>query len=554
MSRKIVLNFDDFCDENNKLNLLYKLKEALPKLKVTLFVIPMKTSLDLLHKVSLIDWIEMAMHGLYHTPKEFGMYDKETAIEKIKEAEDITQGLLVKGFKCFSEDTEILTNSGWVVFSILTKNMKVATINTKNNYLEYQLPNKIFSYDYSGDLIQFGNKRFSALVTPNHRMYIRNRKTLKKQFKQAQDLLGTEEYDVLRQFKWKGKEQKYFFLPKYQKTVIVNAKYHHSIFRKRLKINMDEWLVFLGLFLSEGSLDKNTIRIYQNLNNLDKLFKKLKKIPFNLKKYKLSRTEGYIKIYSKQLVTYLTNLKLTYSFNKYIPEEFKMLSERQLNILLDSLILGDGGIRKDIGKKSYGMRRYYTTSSKLADDVQELFFKTNSVANIRVRKSKGKLCVIKEKPSYFQKYNQYIVSESYTKIVGIRKKNTKKIKYKGKVYCVETNNGTLVVRRNRQPFISGNSPQWAISKGTLEALKELNYWVATHPWASKDLAFPSGLKSYRWNITASMYFPKEGDLFIHGHIQDVESEEITFRNGLEQNFDTLLQLEGDFKFISEVVE
>ena len=98
------------------------------------------------------------------------------------------------------------------------------------------------------------------------------------------------------------------------------------------------------------------------------------------------------------------------------------------------------------------------------------------------------------------------------------------------------------------------APRWRISKGTLEALKELGYWVATHPWASKDLAFPPGMRSYRWNVTASMAFPAEGDLFVHGHIQNVESENIAYRNGLEQNFDKLLKLEGDFKFVSEVVE
>ena len=49
-------------------------------------------------------------------------------------------------FRCYSDDKELLTKTGWKLFKDLTFNDTVATLNN-NNELEYNTPDKITSYD-----------------------------------------------------------------------------------------------------------------------------------------------------------------------------------------------------------------------------------------------------------------------------------------------------------------------------------------------------------------------------------------------------------------------
>lgn len=80
--KTVVLDFDDFSVLNNKLDLLLKLKEIYPKLKVSLFTIPYdiayesKVTDKRIREKALedikkqLDWLEIIPHGLIHVPRE----------------------------------------------------------------------------------------------------------------------------------------------------------------------------------------------------------------------------------------------------------------------------------------------------------------------------------------------------------------------------------------------------------------------------------------------------------------------------------------------------
>ena len=55
---------------------------------------------------------------------------------------------------CYSDDTEILTEHGYKLFSKLDYNDKVATLNS-NNELEYNIPDEIIKEKYVGDMYEF---------------------------------------------------------------------------------------------------------------------------------------------------------------------------------------------------------------------------------------------------------------------------------------------------------------------------------------------------------------------------------------------------------------
>jgi hypothetical protein len=109
------LDLDDFSVLNNRLDLLLRLKESYPKLKVSLFTIPYDlvyekdVSARLLRDKTLekikenLEWLEIIPHGLLHMPREFEKCTYETMKNYIFGAIDEAfkkDGLpYVKGFK-----------------------------------------------------------------------------------------------------------------------------------------------------------------------------------------------------------------------------------------------------------------------------------------------------------------------------------------------------------------------------------------------------------------------------------------------------------------------
>lgn len=72
--------------------------------------------------------------------------------------------------ECYSKNTQVLTNEGWVNFNDLTENnyddYEYATSNG-----EYQKPSRLVKRKHEGKMLKFSKKDFSISVTPNHNMY-----------------------------------------------------------------------------------------------------------------------------------------------------------------------------------------------------------------------------------------------------------------------------------------------------------------------------------------------------------------------------------------------
>jgi len=89
-----IVDFDDFSEKNNRLDLLIKLKEKIPNLKITLFVIPGKCSKEFCQKVNKEDWIELALHGDIHSYLECKNWTKEQTLKYLDKYE---------GWNCFQK-------------------------------------------------------------------------------------------------------------------------------------------------------------------------------------------------------------------------------------------------------------------------------------------------------------------------------------------------------------------------------------------------------------------------------------------------------------------
>lgn len=135
----------------------------------------------------------------------------------------------------------------------------------------------------------------------------------------------------------------------------------------------------------------------------------------------------------------------------------KELCPKQLRILYDALMLGDG---------SYN--NYSTTSKRLADDVQEILIKMGYGSSIYYRDSRvGRDVVIHGKVTGKCNWPEYAVTRNegqmtpevrITNIKGHKSILTKE-HYDGNVYCVTVDNGLILTRLDGKCIITGNSTE-----------------------------------------------------------------------------------------------
>ncbi|KKR01629.1 MAG: Replicative DNA helicase Mcm [Candidatus Woesebacteria bacterium GW2011_GWB1_39_12] len=367
---------------------------------------------------------------------------------------------------CYDDQTELLTAQGWKFFKDVTTRDTVATLTSKGQ-LKYQSPTRVFTCKYQGDMVAISNShKVNLLVTPQHKIYASQYRSgntwLPFSLVAARELVN-KRFKIKRSANWHGKEKKYFILPQY------SNRYET---RPAIKIEMGLFLEFLGYWLSEGSADNYRIMITQKEGKKHQLIEKcLAQLPFRYKFEHFKNSDsGNFMIHNVQLACYFKPLS-NGAATKFVPNMFKQLSTRQLTILLEALMVGDGGTRQHTNGSI--QRTYYTTSPKLADDVQEILLKTGISGNIRNHHTKGKMGAF-GKANYDELDVSFVFKN--TPQVGYHashgsKSGTLKIMhgYDGDVYCVEVPNHILYVRRHGVPVWSGNSIAKAGIVATLNA-------------------------------------------------------------------------------------
>lgn len=336
---------------------------------------------------------------------------------------DVVQGLYwTKGEggqpMCFDNETEVLTKIGWKFFKDITFNDEIATINTEG-YIEYHLPLAKQVYDYSGDMIVWKGQCYNTKVTPDHMMYCSTRDGRPFIRIAAQEVENRRKLSFKKDALWNGDE-----IDVYKINGIIEAK-------------MDNWLEFLGYYLSEGycpnriNKNSNLVDIRQNEGKVyDLIVNVIKRLGItpNLYTGKASRIQFCNYDYHNELI------KFGKAGDKYIPDYVKKLSTRQIKIFLDAIWRGGGNFKN-------GLYMVYTTKSKkLADDIQELLLKIGLVGTIGMVKNK----------------NIYRVSVTNRNLTPRVTKKSYREFYSGKIYDLTVPNHTMYVRRHGNAIWSGN--------------------------------------------------------------------------------------------------
>lgn len=336
---------------------------------------------------------------------------------------------------CFDTETEILTKDGWKFYNEISEEDLFLTRNS-NGVIEYQKPNKIIKQQYSGEMISQEGKSINFKVTPNHKFLITTQYKNRDKFITADSIKVRNRSPLIG--KWVGK------------------KPNESIKIGRHTFQMKDWMAFLGIFISEGSVFKGKNWIYRvqiaqtKQHNVKKIEKLLERMGL---KYFYNYNKTFL-INSKDLYTELKPLGR--SWEKYIPKKYKCLSKKYLEILYKWLLIGDGHSRIRVENED---NTYYTCSPKLRDDVLEILLKIGKCGNYYGRQPRKAVIRGREINS---KRIQYVIQEKINKFVDLYPNNHPPIKenYNGIVWCVSVPNKIIYVRRNGKCYFSGNSDIW----------------------------------------------------------------------------------------------
>jgi hypothetical protein len=109
----MIVDFDDFCASNHRLDLLHELKAANPLFRVTLFAIPEQGTPKFW--ASVPDWCELAVHGWWHPdPWEASKWSYVKALYVMRNAPDgFVQGFKAPGWQISDPTYQALMDRGW---------------------------------------------------------------------------------------------------------------------------------------------------------------------------------------------------------------------------------------------------------------------------------------------------------------------------------------------------------------------------------------------------------------------------------------------------------
>lgn len=352
---------------------------------------------------------------------------------------------------CVDEKTEIFTKDGWKNIDTISENDFIATLSPEG-YLDYLQPKFIYRRNWNGKMIHFHKGTSDILVTPDHRMYVRRQWKQYYEKIEARKLLHDSNFKIPATAKWDGTNMEYFILPEIYTAY--NGKKIKTFETKKVK--MEDWVRFMGYFLSEGSILQSSAESGRiTLSQSDahpvtkiKMMEACDRIgyPAILKSDKI-----HFVINNKQLFTVISEFLNLKAHQKYVPEYIKNLSPYLLQIFLDAYREGDGHQDKRYPLVDSGS--VFSSSEKMIADLTEICLKCGyRITAIKVV-NPGEFFI--RGKSYNRTHSCYGIHYSrkgvdhHFKNYGNYKLQVHEEEYNGRIYCpILPPYETIFIKRN----------------------------------------------------------------------------------------------------------
>ena len=366
---------------------------------------------------------------------------------------------------CHDDQSRILTEQrGFVFFKDLTDEDKVAQFDPDTREMTFVVPEVRTVRDWDQPLSHFEGKGLDMMLTHTHRMRVGVRSGPDRVWKTEpceETITRAGSVLFVGHVDWKGTFKETFTLP--GQPVSSGYSGHPP-----LTFLMDDWLEFLGYYLSEGGLCFNgtqpsCLKMSQRETvNPDSTAKiracLVKMFADSLSEFPNEKT-GDVNwtLYGKHLWKWVLDNVGERGHLKRIPREFLSLPKEQLKVLFDAMMLGDGNTDPREGNDN----GYYCSTSKgLCEDFQELCIRLGLRSTLSLHK-----------PEEENRKARWRLSWSTGRDFQFNdpKNHVKSVPYKGKVYCCKVPKGYIVTERNGRIAYQGNTGEGSFTVLTLGA-------------------------------------------------------------------------------------
>ena len=373
--------------------------------------------------------------------------------------------------ECHRTGAYILTNVGWKLLESAEVGELVATLNPGSGAVEYNPIDRVINQPYTGKMISIRGKNIDSLVTPNHRVILKDRngklieKTAQEIFELSKTTCNPHISIPTTADSWIGQSMETYTLPALAVNSIANnaTEEFKSTQTVQLVLNAAAWFSFLGFYLAEGHVTNRnnqsgySIFITQNRGKVADSFRSILQSMSPELEWKEKDKEGsdsatIFFTSDARLHTYLAALGDKYT--KYIPSDIKSASSDLLQCLYDWFVNGDGTV---VGE--YDRTSMFSVSKRLMEDFNEVILKLGMSGVLKEQISEkdymfaGHLVEVKNKLPLYRLW----IKESKAIHLDFRFIKIEEVEYSGTVHCVTVKNGTFYCRDHDKCFWSGNS-------------------------------------------------------------------------------------------------
>jgi superfamily II DNA or RNA helicase len=389
--------------------------------------------------------------------------EQEAAVAAVEKE----NGILVAGAGCVDCDTEFFTGTEW---------------------------KRIADYEVGDKVLQYNENAAASLVEPIR--YIKEKEDMmfRMKTKYGIDQVLSVFHDVVYvNYGYNGgfsgllKKPFYEVIEAHEKNINGFRGLIPTVFTvdKKSRLEIEDVMLMLQVAVIADSTILDSGMASFNLKKLSKVVRLLILLEQASLHYSYTiGKNGYHRINFRPIFT-----------DKIFDKKYYNCSKRQLKIIFDAVVHWEGSESK---------REYYTTIKESADFIQYCGTVCGYTSTIFIDDRRGR-----KKGKYTTKCIGYTVNFINTQFRGIRSRTkseiTEYIPTDGFKYCFEVPSGMLVLRRNNNIFITGNSGKTVMALEYANRKSRLTLWI-TH---TQDLLYQAAQR-------AQQMFPEVGEIGIIG--------------------------------------
>lgn len=369
---------------------------------------------DVKHAGDLVDNHMMSYHE-YETDALGPREEYSRARECLQELEETFPEMTISlGNHCFTPDTEIFTQRGWVSATDVREGDTVLSLNEEEN-TRWSLVDKVHCLSHEGDMLEWNTAISSLKVTPDHRIYHKPHG------------------------KYKGPMR-----ISYAKDIAPSFSLPCAGMNDSKGIEVSDTEIRLWGWLMTDSYHQSDTRavLYQRASNAHKIREVLDELKVSYREE--TRERDIRQICGKELkkpcedaVEFYLKHETFIVSNKRLDKRVFELSQRQFKVLLETLIEADGTDYSQFKGNRIGWVFY--GKKEICGDVQGLCIRNGYRATMSEPRE-----------------GQFVVNIHPSRYTNISGGTAHWKPYKGDVYCLTTLHGNFLVRRGGKAHFTGN--------------------------------------------------------------------------------------------------